>query len=384
MARASGRRTRRGRAGRDAGCARRTGRAGTAARRCRPGPRAASSTSSPNAHARRERVAEPAQAARRPRASPTSCASGRAPRGRRRGPGPPARTAGVGRREDDARRARATAPRARARRRRRRPRWPPGRRRPPRPASRRAGRSPRPRPRTTAPVTAGPSNVGGIHAGSMPSAVEHLRRPVARGEVEQQRAGAIGLVHRVLAGQPEPHVVLGQQHVGDARPDVRLVVADPDQLGRGEPGQRVVAGDLDQPLGPTAARISSHSAAVRWSFHRIAGRRTCVGRVEQHERRASGRSARPPSTSSPSTPAAASAAPDRGRRAPSHHSVRVLLAPQRVRLSKPYSAVPIAGDRARLVDEDRLGRRRRDVDPEDERHPVRPGPPGLDRPDRAG
>ena len=26
--------------------------------------------------------------------------------------------------------------------------------------------------------------------------------------------------------------------------------------------------------GPTAARIASHSAAVRWSFHRIAGRRT--------------------------------------------------------------------------------------------------------------
>ncbi len=35
--------------------------------------------------------------------------------------------------------------------------------------------------------------------------------------------------------------------------------------------------------GPTAARIASHSAAVRWSFQRIAGRRTSFAFVEQHE-----------------------------------------------------------------------------------------------------
>ena len=57
--------------------------------------------------------------------------------------------------------SRATAPSCPATRPRRRPRWPPGRRRRPRPASRRAARSRR-RPRSvTAPVTCGPSNVGG-------------------------------------------------------------------------------------------------------------------------------------------------------------------------------------------------------------------------------
>ena len=71
---------------------------------------------------------------------------------------------------------------------------------------------------------------------------------------------------------------------------------------------------------PTAARIASHSAAVRWSFHRIAGRRTSIGRVEQDERRASGRSARSPSTSPPDRrPVVASTAPIAAT-APVHHS----------------------------------------------------------------
>ena len=82
----------------------------------------------------------------------------------------------------------------------------------------------------------------------MPERLEHHRRPVAGGEVEQLGPGAVGLVQRVPAGQPVADVVLGQQHVGDARPDLGLVRANPGQLGRREPGQRVVAGDLDEAL----------------------------------------------------------------------------------------------------------------------------------------
>ena len=89
------------------------------------------------------------------------------------------------------------------------------------------------------------------------------------------RAGAVGLVHGVVAGQLEADVVLGQQDVPRLRVDLRLVLLHPQDLGRGEAGQRIVAGDLDQPLLAQAARASRRTAAcVRWSFHRMAGRST--------------------------------------------------------------------------------------------------------------
>ena len=100
----------------------------------------------------------------------------------------------------------------------------------------------------TVPVTSGPSNVGGSQAGGIAERVHDLRRPVARGEVEQDRARPVGLVQGVLAGQAQPQVVLGQEDVRGARPHLGLVVADPDELRRREPGQRVVAGDLDEPF----------------------------------------------------------------------------------------------------------------------------------------
>ena len=50
--------------------------------------------------------------------------------------------------------------------------------------------------------------------------------------------------------------------MGDARPHVRLVLRDPEQLGRGEAGQCVVAGDLDQPL--RADRRADLVALSRW------------------------------------------------------------------------------------------------------------------------
>ena len=87
--------------------------------------------------------------------------------------------------------------RARARRPRRRPHWPTGRRRRRRPASRRRSPVASAAATVSVPVIAGPSNVSGSQAGSMPRAVDHLGGPVARGQVEQERAGAIGLVDGV-------------------------------------------------------------------------------------------------------------------------------------------------------------------------------------------
>ncbi len=78
----------------------------------------------------------------------------------------------------------------------------------------------------------------------------HLFRPATPADVEQQRARSIGGVDRALAGQAEADVVLRQQHVTDLRVGLRLVGAQPEQLRRGESGERAVPGQLDQPLEP--------------------------------------------------------------------------------------------------------------------------------------
>ena len=204
--------------------------------------RARAPTSRPRPSARRtrrrRRSRSQAQRARRRRASRPSGARRRARRGRRRARAP------AGRRGTRAarRRRRRTCPSRRsaapAGRRRRRARPRPGR--PRRPRRRR-----RPRVR---PETSGDSSTVGSHAGSISSVVEHLVAPAPLRDVEQQRARGVGDVDRALAGQLQPHVVLGQHHVRDARVVVRLVLAQPQQLRRGEAGQRAVAGQLDEPV----------------------------------------------------------------------------------------------------------------------------------------
>jgi len=82
-----------------------------------------------------------------------------------------------------------------------------------------------------------------------PECIDHLGRPGPRGEVQEECPRTVGNIGRVLAGQAQPDVVLGQQHVGDPPPRFRFVIPNPDQLRRGQPGQRVVARDLDQPAG---------------------------------------------------------------------------------------------------------------------------------------
>ena len=120
--------------------------------------------------------------------------------------------------------------------------------------------------------------------------------------------------------------------------------------------------------GPTAAADRRRiRRPVRWSFQRIAGRRTSSARIEQDEavhlagqpdRHDLGRR-------------------DAGRRQDRADRVdaavppqpRVLLAPQRPRDVEPVLRHPDPADGPRLVDEDGLRRGRRDVDPEDEAHP---------------
>ena len=77
---------------------------------------------------------------------------------------------------------------------------------------------------------------------------EHLRRPIAALQIEEQHAGPVRLVHGILAGQPETHVVLRQQDVCGAGVDLRLVLAHPEDLRRREAGQHLVAGEGKQPI----------------------------------------------------------------------------------------------------------------------------------------
>ena len=124
----------------------------------------------------------------------------------------------------------------------------------------------------------------GSHARSSSSASSTSSLQRRARDVEQQRARRVGDVDRALAGQPQPHVVLGQHHVRDARVGVGLVRAQPQQLRRGEAGQRAVAGQLRR-----AAR-SRRAPRSRRTRRRCAGRSrgspggsTRVGGVERDE-----------------------------------------------------------------------------------------------------
>ena len=148
------------------------------------------------------------------------------------------------------------------------------------------------------------------------------------------------------------------------RPDLGLVVADPDELRGGEPGQGVVAGDRDEPLRtrpPAGSRRRHGPCAGRSRGWRAAGRGP---RRRAARRRASGRSARrrphPPRRRRPSRARTGSPRPSRPTTAPGSCSLQSGL----------RDVVAVLGDADRddrpgLVDEDGLGRGRRTVDAED-------------------
>ena len=106
-------------------------------------------------------------------------------------------------------------------------------------------------------LVAGAGDLGRLVRVGQPSArdlerLADLLRPRARGDVEEQRAGGVGGVDRALAGEPEAHVVLGQEHVRDPGVRIGLVAPQPEQLRRGESRQGAVARQLDQASQPDA------------------------------------------------------------------------------------------------------------------------------------
>jgi len=83
--------------------------------------------------------------------------------------------------------------------------------------------------------------------------IQDFPRPVTFGQVEQEHPRAVGLVYGKVAGQLEADIILGQQDVFGPGVHIRLVLAHPQNLGRGEAGQGVVAGDFDE-IGLTQRR----------------------------------------------------------------------------------------------------------------------------------
>ena len=160
------------------------------------------------------------------------------------------------------------------------------------------------------------------------------RRPPAtspRGEVEEQRAGAIGLVHGVVAGQPQPDVVL--RAAARARPA-------PTCPARGRGPRRSFGAVKPVSASLPVTSISRSGPTSRADLVALGARALVVpqDRRPQHLRRPR-RAGRAPcicpvsptaTTSSPATPAAGSADADRRHR-PVPPQARVLLAPQRPR-----------------------------------------------------
>ena len=89
-----------------------------------------------------------------------------------------------------------------------------------------------------------PSTSVGICFSSRIGRGEQFGRPARAADIEPGGAGRIRHFRNVLAGQPEPQIVLRQQHLCDLGEDVRLVVLHPGELRRGEAGKDDVAGEL--------------------------------------------------------------------------------------------------------------------------------------------
>ena len=78
-------------------------------------------------------------------------------------------------------------------------------------------------------------------------------RPVALGDVQQQHAAGVAHFGGEFAGQPPAHFVLRQQHLAELVEILRLVIAQPENLRRGEAGQRRIGDHLDQLRAPAGA-----------------------------------------------------------------------------------------------------------------------------------
>src|SRR6185437_3580134 len=72
---------------------------------------------------------------------------------------------------------------------------------------------------------------------------KHRVGPLTSADVQPARAGGIGHIADLLAGQPQTDVIFGQYDKGSPADDVRLVTRASEELRGGEPRHHAVAGD---------------------------------------------------------------------------------------------------------------------------------------------
>ena len=79
---------------------------------------------------------------------------------------------------------------------------------------------------------------------------EEFVGPGAAGDVEQERAAGVANFGGVFAGHAVADVILGEEDVSGLFVDFGFVLADPEDFGGGEAGERGVGDELDQRLAP--------------------------------------------------------------------------------------------------------------------------------------
>ena len=153
---------------------------------------------------------------------------------------------------------------------------PPGQQRRPREAP-----APQPVPARSCAGRSLPSTSRGICAATGRTAASSSSDQSRRADVEPQRARGVGHLVDEFAAELQRSHSLGQQHRrSHALEDGRLVLAHPQELGRGEARHGEVAGDGTQ-ARRTRRRARRICGALRLSFQRMHGRSTSPWRVEQ-------------------------------------------------------------------------------------------------------
>jgi len=123
----------------------------------------------------------------------------------------------------------------------------------------------------------GGSRSGGADSGADFGAFEEAREPgegdsggfgdfggpSAVGDVKEEGSASLLHVHSEFAGEAVADVVFGAEDVGDSGEDFGFVIADPEEFGESEVGERGIAGELDEALEadffvePVALRLGS-------------------------------------------------------------------------------------------------------------------------------
>ncbi len=76
---------------------------------------------------------------------------------------------------------------------------------------------------------------------------QHGAKPLTIGHVQPQRPGRIGHLADALPTQAQAQVILGRQHAIDGLEHLGLMLLQPEQFWRGQPGHRQAAGDVGKP-----------------------------------------------------------------------------------------------------------------------------------------